>query len=119
MSAPRGGHEGRWQDTQFKKDESDPEKKPERLWSRAAVPENYLNTVKQTLEAVAQSNNYHTFAKQIIDKGWVKLNKRIFDNAKISDHFAIIPTSIAPKNLSEPEQKLYDLAGGVRQGGDG
>ncbi|MDB5756878.1 MAG: topoisomerase, partial [Burkholderia sp.] len=26
-----------------------------------------------------------------------------------SDHFAIIPTNVAPKNLSEPEQKLYDL----------
>jgi DNA topoisomerase-3 len=36
-------------------------------------------------------------------------NKRIFNNAKISDHFAIIPTSLAPKNLSEPEQKLYDM----------
>ena len=36
-------------------------------------------------------------------------NKRIFNNAKISDHFAIIPTSLAPKSLSEPEQKLYDL----------
>ena len=36
-------------------------------------------------------------------------NKRIFNNAKISDHFAIIPTSLAPKHLSEPEQKLYDL----------
>ena len=46
---------------------------------------------------------------QILNKGWVKPNKRIFDNAKISDHFAIIPTTQAPKNLSEPEQKLYDL----------
>ena len=36
-------------------------------------------------------------------------NKRIFNNAKVSDHFAIIPTLIAPKVLSEPEQKLYDL----------
>jgi hypothetical protein len=40
---------------------------------------------------------------------WVRPNKRIFNNAKISDHFAIIPTSLAPKNLSEPEQKLYDM----------
>ncbi len=39
----------------------------------------------------------------------MKPNKRIFDNTKISDHFAIIPTTQAPKNLSEPEQKLYDL----------
>ena len=36
-------------------------------------------------------------------------NKRIFNNAKVSDHFAIIPTLVAPKALSEPEQKLYDL----------
>jgi DNA topoisomerase-3 len=55
------------------------------------------------------NSNYLPFAKQILDKGWVKPNKRIFDNSKISDHFAIIPTGVVPKNLSEPEQKLYDL----------
>ncbi|MGN5480450.1 DNA topoisomerase [Cupriavidus basilensis] len=48
-------------------------------------------------------------AKKILSQGWVKPNKKIFDNSKISDHFAIIPTLQAPKNLSEPEQKLYDL----------
>ncbi len=177
-----GVYEGRWQDRAFKKDETDPEKKAERLWSRAAadsivtacrnkpgsvteeskpttsmspalfdltslqreansrfgfsakntlglaqalyekhkvltyprtdsrhLPEDYHDTVKQALATVAQNNNYHQFAKQILDKGWVKPNKRIFDNTKISDHFAIIPTTIAPKGLSEPEQKLYDL----------
>jgi DNA topoisomerase-3 len=36
-------------------------------------------------------------------------NKRIFNNAKISDHFAIIPTPQAPKHLNELEQKLYDF----------
>ena len=56
-----------------------------------------------------ESNNYLPHAKQVLDKGWVKPNKRIFDNSKISDHFAIIPTLQAPKKLSEPEQKLYDL----------
>ena len=177
-----GIYEGRWLDSSFKKDENDPEKRAERLWSKAAadsiatacrgrqgnvteeskpttsmapalfdltslqreansrfgfsakntlglaqalyekhkvltyprtdsrhLPEDYIPTVKQALETVMENNNYHQFAKQIIDKGWVKPNKRIFDNTKISDHFAIIPTTIAPKNLSEPEQKLYDL----------
>jgi DNA topoisomerase-3 len=33
----------------------------------------------------------------------------VFDNAKVSDHFAIIPTLQAPKNLTEAEAKLYDL----------
>ncbi len=177
-----GIYEGRWLDQSFKKDEHDPEKRPERLWSKAAadtiamackgrqgnvteeskpttsmapalfdltslqreangrfgfsakntlglaqalyekhkvltyprtdsrhLPEDYISTVKDTLVSLAENNNYHQFAKQITDKGWVKPNKRIFDNTKISDHFAIIPTTIAPKNLSEPEQKLYDL----------
>src|SRR5262249_34538951 len=73
------------------------------------LPEDYMATVNETLSVMRESNNYHQFAKQILDKHWVKPNKRIFDNTKISDHFAIIPTTIAPKNLSEPEQKLYDL----------
>ncbi|MBK4737177.1 DNA topoisomerase III [Noviherbaspirillum pedocola] len=73
------------------------------------LPEDYLNTVRQTLDTIAENNNYHRFAKQILGSNWVKPNKRIFDNSKISDHFAIIPTTQAPKNLSEPEQKLYDL----------
>lgn len=74
-----------------------------------ALPEDYLATVKDTLTMLKESNNYLPHAKQVLDKGWVKPNKRIFDNSKISDHFAIIPTLQAPKALSEPEQKLYDL----------
>ena len=49
------------------------------------------------------------FAKQAIDNGYVKPTKRVFDNAKVSDHFAIIPTLQAPSGLSEAEQKLYDF----------
>ncbi|EJO56722.1 DNA topoisomerase III [Burkholderia multivorans ATCC BAA-247] len=74
-----------------------------------ALPEDYIGTVKSTLEMLKESHNYLPHAKQVLDKGWVKPNKRIFDNSKISDHFAIIPTLQAPKSLSEPEQKLYDM----------
>ena len=77
-----------------------------------ALPEDYVNTVKQTVELLKEQNNYTRFAQQIEKNDWVgkhQKNKRIFDNAKISDHFAIIPTLQAPKSLSEPEQKLYDL----------
>ena len=73
-----------------------------------ALPEDYLATVKTTLEMLGQTQ-YGPFAKQILKSDWVKPNKRIFNNAKVSDHFAIIPTSLAPKNLSEPEAKLYDM----------
>jgi DNA topoisomerase-3 len=177
-----GVYEGRWLDQKFKKDENDPEKRAERLWSKTAadsiaaacrgkqgvvteeskpttsmapalfdltslqreangrfgfsakntlglaqalyekhkvltyprtdsrhLPEDYIQTVKDTMGALADTNNYNQFAKQVTKNGWVKPNKRIFDNTKISDHFAIIPTGVAPKNLTEPEQKLYDL----------
>jgi DNA topoisomerase-3 len=74
-----------------------------------ALPEDYGHTVKQTL-GMLQGTGYRPFADEILNSDWVKPgNKRIFNNAKISDHFAIIPTSLAPKHLSEPEQKLYDL----------
>ena len=73
-----------------------------------ALPEDYLETVKTTMAMLADTN-YRTPAETILKSGWVRPNKRIFNNAKVSDHFAIIPTTVAPKHLSEPEQKLYDL----------
>jgi DNA topoisomerase-3 len=74
-----------------------------------ALPEDYLPTVKETLENLAGQAALAPLAKQILRQGWVKPNKRIFDNAKISDHFAIIPTLQSPKSLNEAEAKLYDL----------
>jgi len=74
-----------------------------------ALPEDYIGTVKNTMAVLADVTGYSTFADHILKSGWVVPNKRIFNNAKVSDHFAIIPTSLAPKGLSEPEQKLYDL----------
>jgi DNA topoisomerase III len=74
-----------------------------------ALPEDYVSTVKKTLETLAEARDYGTFSRQILKQGWVKPNKRVFDNSKISDHFAIIPTLQAPKSLNEAEQKLYDM----------
>jgi DNA topoisomerase-3 len=74
-----------------------------------ALPEDYIGTVKNTLGMLSEVTGYSAFADQVLKSGWVHPNKRIFNNAKVSDHFAIIPTQLAPKTLSEPEQKLYDL----------
>ena len=76
-----------------------------------ALPEDYLGTVKKTLDAFAEqkASGYARHAALVLKKGWVKPNKRIFDNKKISDHFAIIPTIQRPRHLSEAEAKLYDL----------
>jgi len=75
------------------------------------LPEDYVVTVKDTMAMLAGSGMGHLapYAQQAVDGGYVKPNKRIFDNAKVSDHFAIIPTLQAPSGLSDAEQKLYDL----------
>ena len=78
------------------------------------LPEDYLNTVKETMRALAQggSNAVGGLARHagtVVGEGWVKPNRRIFDNKKVSDHFAIIPTLQIPHDLSEAEGKLYDL----------
>jgi DNA topoisomerase-3 len=73
-----------------------------------ALPEDYIGTVNATLKMLKETD-YNVPAKRILDQKWVKPNKRIFDNAKISDHFAIIPTLQPPKSLNELEAKLYDF----------
>ncbi|ENO89179.1 DNA topoisomerase III [Thauera linaloolentis] len=72
-----------------------------------ALPEDYLGTVGEVMRNLPEQ--YAPFAGEIVRQGWVKPNKRIFNNAKISDHFAIIPTGTLPKSLSEAEHKIYDL----------
>ena len=72
-----------------------------------ALPEDYLPTVTAAMQAL--DSRYQPFVRQILAKKWVRPNKRIFDNAKVSDHFAVIPTSLAPKHLSEAEARIYDL----------
>ncbi len=76
-----------------------------------ALPEDYVPVVKQTFDMLANSGMKHLapFAATAVKGGYVKPSKRIFDNAKVSDHFAIIPTLQAPHGLSEAEQKIYDL----------
>jgi DNA topoisomerase-3 len=79
------------------------------------LPEDYVAVVKNTMEMIATEDMpgplraLSAHAKKALKEGYVKPNKRIFDNAKVSDHFAIIPTLIAPKSLTEVEAKLYDM----------
>ena len=75
------------------------------------LPEDYVAVVRNTVEMLAHSSMKHLapFAATAVKGNYVKPSKRIFDNAKVSDHFAIIPTLQAPHGLSEAEQKIYDL----------
>ena len=76
-----------------------------------ALPEDYVPVARQTFEMLANSPMAHLapYAQQALQHNYVRPTKRVFDNSKVSDHFAIIPTTQAPTGLSEAEQKLYDL----------
>jgi len=78
------------------------------------LPEDYLGTVKQTVQALAAGGSaaaasVQPHAERLAREDWVRPNRRIFDNKKVSDHFAIIPTPQIPKDLSEAEGKIYEL----------
>jgi DNA topoisomerase-3 len=72
-----------------------------------ALPEDYLPVVKQTLGNLSGSLQSH--AQKALEKNYVQFNKRIFNNAQISDHFAIIPTTSEAKNLDDAEGKIFDM----------
>jgi DNA topoisomerase-3 len=80
-----------------------------------ALPEDYVKVVKDTVTMLAKEDlpaplrPLAAHAKTALKEGYIKPSKRVFDNAKVSDHFAIIPTLQAPKSLTEIEAKLYDL----------
>jgi len=73
------------------------------------LPEDYLGTVRGTMEAITQVEAYRPFAENVLKAGWIRPNKRVFDNAKVSDHFAIIPTPLPAVGLNEVQQRIYDL----------
>jgi DNA topoisomerase-3 len=72
-----------------------------------ALPEDYLPVAKQTLGNLSGSLSSH--AQKALTNDWVRPNKRIFNNAQISDHFAIIPTTSEAKHLDEAETKIFDM----------
>ena len=69
-----------------------------------ALPEDYLPTVRSTLNKVD-----NPFARRVVENNWVRPNKRIFNDAKVGDHFAIIPTGTAPGSQDDHERALFDM----------
>jgi DNA topoisomerase-3 len=72
-----------------------------------ALPEDYPSTVRATLARLGGDLAAH--ARTVLDSGWVRPNKRIFNNAEVTDHFAIIPTDAEAKDLDGDERKIFDL----------
>ena len=89
------------------------------------LPEDYPNTVRKIMQSLVTSNAGHGagqsdgekggrplshWAERAIQNGYINgNNKRIFNDAHVSDHFAIIPTGEAPGKLKEQERRVYEL----------
>lgn len=71
-----------------------------------ALPEDYLPTCRETLGALRSS---YQSANAPLENGWVRPNRRIFNNKEVSDHFAIIPTVETPARMTADEEKIYDM----------
>lgn len=65
------------------------------------------DTLKERLEAIAP---YEKMARKVVGKP-IQTGKHLIDDAKVSDHHAIIPTEQTPviRELSDKDRKVYDL----------
>ncbi len=68
------------------------------------LPEDVYPKVPSILKGMT---NYSQFTNQIL-KGKIKKSKKVFDDKKVTDHHAIIPTGVQ-QNLSGEQQQVYDM----------
>ena len=52
--------------------------------------------------------DYETFTASLAGTALLK-SKKVFDNSKVTDHHAIIPTGQHPQNLTDMERRVFDL----------
>lgn len=77
------------------------------------LPADYRATVDEVLGAYAAATGevgeFAPYARHLLDAG-LENTGRIFDDAGVSDHFAIVPTGSLPtRELSSDDRRLYDL----------
>jgi DNA topoisomerase-3 len=72
------------------------------------LPEDYLGTANHVLSSLIDPT-LAPHARKVLQNGWLKPTKRIFNDAKITDHNAIIPTDQVPRNLDEAQTRIFDM----------
>ena len=68
------------------------------------LPEDMFPKIPETIKNL---QGYEKFTKPLLEND-IKKTKKVFDNKKITDHHAIIPTGVVPRNLSKDEFNVYD-----------
>jgi len=72
------------------------------------LPADYEPKVAQALESLAGVPEYATPARRLLDQGLLN-RKRVFNDAGVTDHFAIMPTGLRPRKIPQEDQRVYDL----------
>ena len=72
------------------------------------LPEDNLAQVRKVMSTF-RDPMLAAHADRALRSGWVKPVKRVFNNAKVSDHHAIIPTGASTGHLDEIERKIFDM----------
>jgi DNA topoisomerase-3 len=72
------------------------------------LPEDNLAQVRKVMASFKDSS-LASHAEKASRNDWVKPTKRVFNNARVSDHHAIIPTGTSVGHLDEWERKIYDM----------
>jgi DNA topoisomerase-3 len=72
------------------------------------LPSSMKVEVPKILKKLTQVNTYKQNIENILKDG-IKFNSRIIDDSKVTDHFAIIPTGVILKTLSQDKRLIFDL----------
>lgn len=70
------------------------------------LSEDIYPKVPEILRALQQ---YASLTTTLLQKGKLPKSKKVFDNNKVTDHHAIIPTNVKANNLTDREKMVYDL----------
>lgn len=58
---------------------------------------------------ILRNMTYYSRFTEVLLKEPIPKSKTVFDDKKVTDHHAIIPTGIVPSGITPDEQKIYDL----------
>lgn len=75
--------------------------------SSKCLPNDYIEVVADILNVFSQDKDFGSHAQKLLDTELLNKEK-IFDDSKVTDHFAIIPTGEI-KPLEGDDQKIFDL----------
>ena len=72
------------------------------------LPEDNLFQVRKIMSSF-EDPTLTRHAEKALRNEWIKPSKRVFNNAKVSDHHAIIPTGASPAHLDDFERRIFDM----------